>query len=125
MTRKETYVLPGREHLPFSGAVRAGDFIYVSGAGGTQDDKGTPITNVTDQTRQCLENIKEALKTADASLSDVVKVLVFITKAEDWAPMNEGYKEYFLRDQPARSAIVTGLIRSTMLVEIECIAYKP
>ena len=125
MTKKEAYVLPGKEHLPYSAAVRAGDFIYVSGVRGDENNKGIPITNVTDQTRQCLENIKEALKAADASLSDVVKVGVFIIKAEDWALMNEGYKEYFLRDQPARSAIVTGLIRPTMLVEIECTAYKP
>lgn len=125
MTRKKAYVLPGKEHLPYSAAVRAGDFIYVSGVGGAQDNVGNPITNVADQTRQCLQNIKKALTVAGASLSDVVKVEVFITKAEDWALMNEGYKEYFLKDLPARCAIVTGLIRPTMLVEIECTAYKP
>lgn len=125
MTRKEAHVLPGKEYLPYSAAVRAGDSIYVSGQGGDEDDKGNPITNVTDQTKQCLENIRKALTAAGASFSDVVKAQVFISKAEDWAPMNEGYKEYFLKDKPARIAIVAGFIRPTMLVEIECIAYKP
>ena len=48
-----------------------------------------------------------------------------MAKAEDWAKMNEVYKEFFPVDRPARTAVVTVLIRSEMLVEMECIAYKP
>lgn len=125
MARKECFVLPHLADRPFSSAVRAGDFIFVSGSGGYVDAQGNPVTGIEDQTRQCLENQKKGLELAGASLSDVVKVQVFLTKAEDWPKMNEVYKEFFPVDRPARSAVVTGLIRAEMLVEMECIAYKP
>ena len=67
---------------------------------------------------------KKDLELAGASLSDVIKVQVFLRKGEDWSKMNEVYKEFFPVDRPARTAVVTGLIRADMLVEIECIAYK-
>jgi 2-iminobutanoate/2-iminopropanoate deaminase len=125
MARKECFVLPHLADRPFSSAVRAGDFIFVSGSGGYIDAQGNPVTGIEAQTRQCLENQKKGLEVAGASLSDVVKVQVFLTKAEDWPKMNEVYKEFFPVDRPARSAVVTGLIRDNMLVEMECIAYKP
>ena len=125
MARKECFVLPHMVDRPFSSAVRAGDFVFVSGSGGHVDAQGNPVKGIEAQTRQCLENQKRELELAGASLSDVVKVQVFLTKAEDWPKMNEVYKEFFPVDRPARSAVVTGLIRPEMLVEIECIAYKP
>jgi len=125
MARKEYFVLPHMADRPFSSAVRAGDFVFASGTGGTVDAEGNPIEGIENQTRQCLENLKKALEAAGTSLSDVVKVVVFLTKAEDWSRMNEAYKEYFPIDRPARSAVVTGLIRPEMLVEMESIAYKP
>ena len=125
MAKKEVIIMPNTENRPYSSAVRAQDFIFVSGCSGTVDAGGNPVEGIKAQTRQCLENIKRVLSAAGASLGDVVKVQVFITRAEDWAPMNEAYKEYFPVECPARSALVTGLIRPEMLVEIECIAYKP
>lgn len=125
MARKECFVLPHMVDRPFSSAVRAGDFVFVSGSSGYIDAQGNPVKGLEGQTRQCLENLKKELELAGASLSDVVKVQVFLTKAEDWPKMNEVYKEFFPVDRPARTAVVTGLIRPEMLVEMECIAYKP
>ena len=125
MARKEYFVLPQMADKPFSSAVRAGDFIFASGASGTVDTQGNPVKGIEAQTQRCLENLKKELELAGASLSDVVKVQVFLAKAEDWAKMNEVYKEFFPVGRPARTAVVTGLIRAEMLVEMECIAYKP
>ena len=125
MAKKEVIIMPNTENLPFSSAVRAGDFIFTSGTVGVRDAQGNPVAGIEAQTRQCLENIKRVLEKAGASLSDVVKAQVFLTQAENWPKMNEVYTEYFPKDRPTRTALITNLIRPEMLVEIECIAYKP
>ena len=125
MARREFFVRPNMEGKPFSSAVRAGDFILVSGHGGHTDDQGKPVVGIEAQTRQSLEKLGKALELAGASLSDVVQMHVFLKNAEDWDRMNEVYKDYFPKGLPARSAVVPGLISPDMLVEMECIAYKP
>ncbi len=125
MVRKEVIVLPGMKERPYSSAIRAGDFIFVSGTVGGVDAQGNPIEGIAAQTRQCLENMKNVLQTAGASLSDVVKATVFLTNADDYAKMNEVYRSYFPKDLPTRSTVITGLALPELLIEIECIAYKP
>ncbi|MBI4187872.1 MAG: RidA family protein [Chloroflexi bacterium] len=117
--------MPNTENAPFSSAFRAGDFIFVSGTVGARDANGNAVEGVQAQTRQVLESIKRVLEKAGASLSDVVKVQVFLPRAEDWPKMNEVYTQYFPKDRPARTALITNLIRPEMLVEMECTAYKP
>ena len=123
---KQAINLPGAPLRPFSAAVRAGDFIFVSGASGTTNSEtGEKVSGITAQTGQCLESVKRVLTAAGASLDDVVKSTVFIVNAGDFAPMNEVYQSYFTKDRPARSTVVVGLVRPDMLIEIECIAYHP
>lgn len=110
--------------LPFSSAVKAGDSIFVSGQSGYQDTQGNLVEGIEAQMRNSLEKIREELDSAEASLKDVVKVLVFVKNAEDWPRMNEVYQEYFPEDRPARSAIVVELVKPEALIEIEAIAYK-
>ena len=125
MVRREFIVHPTRADLPFSSAVRAGDFIFVSGTTGTVDAQGNPTKGIEAQTTQCLENISQVLQTAGAALSDVVKATVFLCNADDFAKMNEVYLKYFPEARPTRSTIITGLVRPDMQIEIECIVYKP
>ena len=125
MARKEVINLAGAESRPYSSAIRAGDFIYTSGAVGHVDAQGNPVEGLEAQACQCLENIKSALEAAGASLSDVIKVTVFLTSSSNFAKMNEVYRSYFVKDLPARSTIITGLAAPELLIEIECIAYKP
>ena len=125
MVRREFIVHPTRADLPFSSAVRAGDFIFVSGTTGTVDAQGNPTKGIEAQTIQCLENISQVLQTAGAALSDVVKATVFLCNADDFAKMNEVYLRYFPEARPTRSTIITGLVRPDMQIEIECIVYKP
>src|SRR5258706_2144387 len=91
---------------PYSPAVRAGDFIFVSGQG--------PIDPVTDtlslgdikhETHLVLSNIKRILKACDATMDDVVKVSVFLRDGADFAAMNEVYKEFFGEGRPASTTV--------------------
>ena len=123
---KQVINVPNAPKMPFSPAIRAGDYIFVSGQGGFQDPKtGEAIKGIEAQTRQCLENMKQVLEMAGSSLNDVVKVTIFLGNVADFARMNEVYQSYFLKDQPARSTAVTGLVVPNMLAEMECIPYSP
>ena len=111
---------------PYSPAVRAGDFIYVSGQG--------PVDPVTDkiaagdikqQTRVTLNNIRTILEGSGATLADVVKCSVFLKDASEFKLMNEVYAEFFPRDRPARTTIEAKFHNAEMLIEIDCVAYRP
>jgi len=112
---------------PYSAAVRAGDFIFVSGfhGGGVNRETGEKYDTIGAQTRQCLEKIKRALEAGGATMADVVKVTVFIHSDAALEQMNEAYAEYFPDAPPARSCVVTGFIRPGMLIQIDCTAYCP
>ncbi|MDQ6676859.1 MAG: RidA family protein [Acidobacteriota bacterium] len=110
---------------PYSPAVRAGGFIYVSGQipvdpATNQQIKG----DIQTETRQVLNNIRTILEGAGATMADVVKCSVFLGAGSDFAGMNEVYTEFFGNDKPARSTIVCGFIMD-IKVEIDCVAYKP
>jgi len=124
---KEVVTVPNKPKpsLPYSPAIKAGDYIFVSGQVGSVDDKGREIKGIEAQTRRCLENMKQVLEAAGSSLNDVVKVTIFLVNVGDFAKMNEVYQSYFPKDYPARSTAITGLVRPAMLVEMECIAYRP
>lgn len=110
---------------PYSPAVRAGDFIFVSGQGPTD-----PATNqfvfgdIREETRRVLTNIKIILEGCGASLTDVVKCSVFLRNAGDFSAMNEVYSEFFGSQKPARTTVEAKFAVPEMKVEIDCIAYK-
>ncbi len=114
-------VYPSDLPYPFSAAVRTGNLLFVSGQVGIRD--GKVVEGIEEQTRATLENIRDVLAQAGATLEDVIKVTVFITDMALWPKMNEVYREYFPKDPPARSALgVNGLALPDLLVEIECVA---
>src|SRR4030042_657086 len=121
MVRK-VITLPDAPRLPFSPAIRAGDYIFVSGQLGHTDAQGEEVKGIEGQTKQCLENMKKVLTVAGASLDDVVKITVFLRHEKDFAKMNEVYQGYFLKDHPARSTVIAGLALPSMLIEIDCIS---
>ncbi len=111
---------------PYSPAVVAGDFVYVSGQG--------PIDPVTDkmsygdiqhETRITLSNIGRILKAAGVGFGDVVRCGVFLRDGDDFAAMNEVYTEFFGDQRPARTTVAVAFADPTMKVEIDCVAYKP
>ena len=116
-------VINGRQ-LSLSRAVRAGDFVYLTGQIPMRGDSPMTDGSIEDQTRASIEGIRSILQEADCELSDVVKSMVWLKNREDFAGFNEVYAEYFTEQQPARSAIVCDFLVDVR-VEIECIAYKP
>ena len=122
---KEVINVPNRPKAAFSPGINAGDYIFVSGQTGTVDNQGKELKGVEAQAKQCLENVKQVLEAAGSSFSEVVKATVFLTKADDFAKMNEVYLSYFTDELPARATIITILAKPTMEIEIECIAYHP
>lgn len=111
---------------PYSHAVRAGDFIYVSGQAAINPETDQPEHGTAAaETRRTLENIKTILNAAGADLSDVVKCSVFLTDIRDFVEMNEVYSEYFGDSKPARTTIQATLPVVGLKVEVDCVAYKP
>lgn len=111
---------------PYSHAVRAGDFIYVSGQAAINPQTNEfEVGTVAQETRRTLDNIRSILQAAGASLEDVVKCSVFLTDVRDFAEMNEVYNEYFGKAKPARTTVQAILPGKGIKVEIDCVAYKP
>ncbi|MCH8203801.1 MAG: RidA family protein [Candidatus Hydrogenedentes bacterium] len=111
---------------PYSHAVIAGDFLFLSGQGAVAPD-GTGIVHGTieEETRLTFSNIQAVLDEAGATLKDVVKVLVFLSDMDNFSAFNKVYKEYFPEDPPARSCIEAARLPGDMQVEIEVIALLP
>ena len=110
---------------PYSPAVRAGDFIFVSGqlAVDPETNQYTP-GDIQQETRMTLNNIKRILEGAGASMADAVRVGVFLSEGSDFPKMNEVYSEFFGDAKPARTTIVCKFF-ADIKVEIDCVAYKP
>lgn len=108
---------------PYSQAVKAGNTIYTSGAIPINPKTGEVVSGgVAEQTEQALQNLKEVLIGAGASLDKVVKTTVFIKDMGDFAVINEVYKKYFTQNYPARSCVEVARLPKDVLIEIECVA---
>ena len=111
---------------PFSSAVRAGDFLFISGQIGTEIVNGVPTLvtgGIEPETRQTMENIKAILaKASGLGFDRVVKCSVMMADMSEWPRMNEIYASYFPNRKPARSAWGANGLALGARVEIECIA---
>ena len=111
---------------PYSPAVRAGDFLFVSGQGPVDTTtQKMSYGDIQHETRIVLNNVKRILEGCGASMADVVKCSVFISDGKDFAAMNQVYAEFFGNAKPARTTVETKFADPKMKVEIDCIAYKP
>jgi len=111
---------------PYSPAIRAGDFIFVSGQVPVNPQtQQMELSDIRGETRLVLTNVQNLLRAAGATLADVVKCSVFLVDGADFPAMNEVYAEFFGDAKPARSTIVCQFAMPGMRVEIDCIAYKP
>jgi 2-iminobutanoate/2-iminopropanoate deaminase len=111
-----------RSNLPLSPAIRAGDFVFLSGMSAIDPATGEPAHGtVAAETRQILTNMGELLEASGSSLAKVVKVGVLIYSMLEYENMNSAYREFFPIDPPARTVCGAGLIGGHK-VEIECVA---
>ncbi|MBW9070546.1 RidA family protein [Agrobacterium pusense] len=113
----------GGQRRPFAKAVRAGDFVYVSGQVPTID--GEVVTGgIVAQAEQVVANLKDVLALADCTLADVVKVNVWLDDARDFSSFNAVFQKHFIDHPPARSTVQSPLMVDAK-VEMDVIAYKP
>lgn len=138
MGKTESRVLEGKAKPrgKYPHIKRAGDFLIVSGtsarraddsiAGAQISDQGTVHLNIREQTRAVVENVRDILESAGATLNDVVEVTTYLVDMKDFEGYNEVYGKYFGYDGPARTTVaVRELPHPHLLIEIRAVAYKP
>ena len=109
---------------PYSQAIDAGAFIFISGQIPVNPETGNIPEGITAQTAQSISNIKAILAEAGLSVDNVGKTTVFLADMGDFAAMNAVYAENFTAPFPARSAVAVKELPKQVLVEIEVIATK-
>ena len=127
MNKKEVVgdpVIIGGRILSLSRAIRAGDFIFLTGQIPFKNGEVMTTGTIEEQTIAVLDEIKKTLSIAKCDLEDVVKAMVWLTKKEYFPGFNSVFSKYFPKDPPARSAVVNELLVDVK-VEVEVIAYKP
>ena len=111
---------------PYSQAIRCGQFLYTSGQVGFEPATGELVgSDVQTQAERAIKNMQAVLEAAGASLANVVKTTVFLTRMSDFQVMNEVYVRYFSgpdRLAPARSTVAVAELPRQALFEIECVA---
>ena len=111
-------------NLPFHPAVRAGDFVFISGQV-AKDENGNMISGTIEtETRATIEALRRALQAAGCDLEGVVKVTTYLADARDFGRYNGVFKEFFPEGRLARTTVEARAVINTK-IEIECVAYKP
>lgn len=108
----------------YSRAVVDGEFIFVSGTVGYDFQTGAIPEGAEAQTRQALSNIAHALAQAGATLKDIVRVRVFLTRREDIVPVSRILGETFQEPRPTNTTVIVTLAEEAMRVELEVTALK-
>jgi enamine deaminase RidA (YjgF/YER057c/UK114 family) len=112
------------EQIGYSRAVVDGDWVFVSGTTGFDYATMTISDNVVEQAEQCLKNIESALRQADASMKDVVRVTYVLPNAIEFESCWPVLRKYFGEVRPAAMMISAGLADPRMKIEIEVTARK-
>jgi 2-iminobutanoate/2-iminopropanoate deaminase len=108
---------------PYSQAIRAGNFIFLSGQLPIDPSTGEMVSgDIRQQTRQVLENVKGVLESQGLGMQDIVKVSIFLRDMGNFNQMNEVYATYFSSHPPARSTVEVGKFPKNADIEIEAIA---
>ncbi len=108
---------------PYSQAMRAGGFLFLSGQIALDPRSGQLVGgDIKQQTRRMLENVKALLQAAGSSLNRVVKCTVFLADMNDFGAMNEEYGSFFQEEPPARTTVAASRLPRGALVEIDVIA---
>ncbi len=111
-------------NLPFHPAVRAGDYIFISGQV-AKDENGTMCAGtIEEQTRWTIECLRRILAEEDADLGDIVRVTVYLDDARDFGRYNRTFAEYFPEGLIARTTVEARAVIDTK-IEMDAIAYKP
>jgi reactive intermediate/imine deaminase len=123
MTKVEVY---GKKNpaVPFHPAVRAGDFVFVSGLVARNESGVLVSGSIEEETRVTLEALKRVLAAAGCELSDVVNCTVYLDDARDFGRFNEVFKQFFPEGRLARTTVEARAVIDCK-IEVDCVAYKP
>ena len=122
VVRTETAPAPF-QGAPYSQAIRSGGLVFVSGQLSLRPDHAEIVgETIQEQTEQVFANLRAILEEAGSSLEQLVKTTVFLQNLDDFAGMNEVYKQHVGSTPPARSTVEVAKLPSGALVEIEAIA---
>ena len=111
---------------PYSQAIKIGTILYVSGQIPLNPNTGEiESPDITDQTRQVLENVKAIVEFAGGAMSSIVKTTVYLSSLLDFELMNEVYAEYFPFRPPARATVEVSALPKDALIEIDAIVMLP
>ena len=110
--------------LPFSPALRVGDWVFVSGQGGLNAENEIAGTTIEEQTEVALGNVEKLLRAAGCELSDVVSVLVHLADLDLFEGYNAVYEQAFPDPKPVRTTVGAALLLG-LLIEITVIAHRP
>ena len=109
---------------PYSQAILAGDFVFISGQIPIDPNTGEIKEGIKDATTQIIKNISAILEELGLTLDSVVKTTVFLTNMEDFKEFNEVYGAFFKKDPPARSTVAVKELPRGVRIEIEAIAFR-
>lgn len=110
-------------HLPFSPAIRAGGFVFVSGQASVDDAGKIVVDSFAGEFRRSLQNVQRVLAAAGLTLQHVVQVRSYLASETDLVEYNQLYREYFREPFPARTTI-TGVLGTALKYEIDVVAFE-
>jgi 2-iminobutanoate/2-iminopropanoate deaminase len=109
---------------PYSQGIKAGNMLFIAGQGSIDPKTGKMLgEDIETQTRQTMQNIKAIVEASAFSMSDIVKVTIYLKNASDFQRMNDIYKTLFSQNPPTTTTVQAGFVNSNMLIEIDAIAY--
>ena len=115
--------LPDGDGLPFSGAVKIGDTLYLSGDIGLDENRQVPATAKA-EAKLLLDGIRATLEEAGYTMDDLVTVTVYCSDVKYYADFNEIYRTYFTKQFPARAFVGAGTLLFDARFEMQAIAVK-
>jgi 2-iminobutanoate/2-iminopropanoate deaminase len=123
--RKDVYAIGKKNpNLPFHPAVRAGDFIFVSGQVAKDADNNMVYGSIEEETKATIETIERVLAADGATLADVVRVTTYLEDTRDFGRYNKVFAEHFKDAVLARTTVEARAVINTK-IEMDAIAYKP
>ena len=115
--------VPDGDGPPFSGAVRVGDTLYLSGDIGVDEEQKVPATAKA-EAKLLLDGIKATLEAAGYTMDDLITVTVYCSDVKHYADFNEVYRTYFTKEYPARAFVGSGTLLFDARFELQAIAVK-
>lgn len=127
MSKKCISTITGPKPIgPYSSAVQAGPFLFISGQGSIDPASGKLLAgDIEKETDRTLQNLQLVLKDSGSSLEDVVSVTVFLRDMSKFGAMNEIYRRYFQKNPPTRTCVGVSELPGNLQIEMNAIAYMP